>query len=82
MATAKRYRRTGFNCDNLIIANCEFFYSSQTFDSQTYSINSPPLRAICADAIIKIRNVAKKETNAIIKLRNWNRSYGITAQGE
>ena len=47
------YRRTGFNCENLIIANCEFFQSSQTFDSQTYSINSPPLRAICADTIIK-----------------------------
>ena len=21
----ERYRRTGFNCENLIIANCEFF---------------------------------------------------------
>ena len=31
------YRRTGFNCENLIIANCEFFYSSQTFDSQKIS---------------------------------------------
>ena len=47
------YRRTGFNCENLIIANCEFFLSSQTFDSQTYSINSPPLCAFCADVIIK-----------------------------
>ena len=47
------YHRTGFNCENLIITNYEFFWSSQTFDSQTYSINSPPLCAICADAIIK-----------------------------
>ena len=33
----EEYCRTGFNCENLIIANCEFFYSSQSFDSQTYS---------------------------------------------
>jgi len=32
-----------------ITANCE---SSQTFDLQTYSINTPPLRAICTEAII------------------------------
>ena len=35
-----RYSRTGFNC--------KFFQSSQT-----YCINSPPQRAICADIIIK-----------------------------
>ena len=40
------YRRTGFICENLIITNCE--------DSQTYSINSPPLCAMCADAISKL----------------------------
>ena len=49
----RQYRRTGFNCENLIIANCEFFYSLPTFDSQAYSIISPPLRAICTDTIIK-----------------------------
>jgi len=36
------------------------FLEFANFDSQTYSINSPPLRTICADAIISIRNVAKK----------------------
>ena len=46
------YHKAGFNYENLIIVNCDFFYSSQTLDSQTYFINSPPLRAICADAII------------------------------
>ena len=43
---SRLYRRPSFNCENLITANCEFFLSSQTFDSQTYSINSPPLHAI------------------------------------
>ena len=28
-------------------------YMHTTFDFQTYSINSPPLRAICTDAFIK-----------------------------
>ena len=37
-----QYRRTGSNCENLIIANWEFFSSSQTFDSQTYFINPLP----------------------------------------
>ena len=37
------YCRTGFNRENVIIAKCEFFQSSQTFDSQIYSINSLPL---------------------------------------
>ena len=53
---------TSFNCENLIIANCEFFYSLQTFDSQIYSINSPSLCAICTDAIIKFA-MQLKETN-------------------
>ena len=35
------YCRTGFNSENLIIVNYEFFQSSQTFDLQTYSINTP-----------------------------------------
>ena len=29
------YRRSGFNCVYLLIANCEFFYASQLIDSQT-----------------------------------------------
>ena len=29
------YRRSGFNCEYLLIANCEFFYVSQLIDSQT-----------------------------------------------
>ena len=58
----KQYCRTGFNCENLIIVNCEFFQSSQTqFDSQTYSINSPLLRAICADEIIKFAMQLKRD---------------------
>ena len=61
VATFDSYRRAGFNCDNLIIANCEFFYSSQTFDFQTYSVNSPPLRAICTDAIIKFAMQLKRD---------------------
>ena len=51
-SNAVEYRRTGFNCKNLIIANGEFFLEFANFDLQNYSINSPPLRAICADAII------------------------------
>ena len=47
------YRRTGFNCEKSNNCELQVFQSSQTFDSQTYSINSPPLRAICADTIIK-----------------------------
>ena len=30
-----KYRRLGFNCEYLLIANCEFFYVSQLIDSQT-----------------------------------------------
>ena len=29
------YRRSGFNCEYLLNANCEFFYVSQLLDSQT-----------------------------------------------
>ena len=29
------YRRSGFNCEHLLIVNCEFFYVSQLIDSQT-----------------------------------------------
>ena len=29
------YRRSGFNCEYLLNANCEFFYVSQLIDSQT-----------------------------------------------
>ena len=29
------YRRSGFNCECLLNANCEFFYVSQLLDSQT-----------------------------------------------
>ena len=29
------YRRLGFNCEYVLIANCEFFYVSQLMDSQT-----------------------------------------------
>ena len=29
------YRRLGFNCEYLLIANCEFFYVSQLIDSLT-----------------------------------------------
>ena len=32
---AAAYRRSGFNCKYLLIANCEFFYISQLIDSQT-----------------------------------------------
>ena len=28
------YRRSGFNCEYLLIVNCEFFYVSQLIDSQ------------------------------------------------
>ena len=31
----KLYRRSGFNCEYLLIANYEFFYVSQLIDSQT-----------------------------------------------
>ena len=34
-AVGPRYRRSGFNCEYLLIANCEFFYVSQLIDSQT-----------------------------------------------
>ena len=35
------YRRTGFNCETLIIANCEIISSSQKIETQTkiYAIN-------------------------------------------
>ena len=29
------YCRSSFNCEYLLIANCEFFYVSQLIDSQT-----------------------------------------------
>ena len=61
------YCRTAFNCKNLIIGNVIFFSSLQTFESQTYSINSPTLRAICADAIIKFG----------MQLKRDKRSYAI-----
>ena len=31
----EEYRRWGFNCEYLLIANREFFYVSQLIDSQT-----------------------------------------------
>ena len=35
VTAAPYYRRSGFNCEYLLIANCEFFYVSQLIDSQT-----------------------------------------------
>ena len=29
------YRRTGFDCEYLLNANCEFFYDSQSFNTQS-----------------------------------------------
>ena len=36
------YRRSGFDCEILLIANCEFFHNSQSKESQEkeYSINN------------------------------------------
>ena len=36
------YRRSGFDCEILLIANCEFFLNSQSKESQEkeYSINN------------------------------------------
>ena len=44
------YRRTGFNCE------LQVFLEFANFRVAMYSINSPPLRAICADSIIKFAN--------------------------
>ena len=33
-APSTTYRRSGFNCEYPLIANCEFFQSSQSIDSQ------------------------------------------------
>ena len=54
------YCRTGFSCENLIIANCEFFSSSQTFDLLTSSINSPPLVQLAQTQLL-ICSVAKQK---------------------
>ena len=31
----KMYRRTGFDCEYLLNANCEFFHDSQSFNTQS-----------------------------------------------
>ena len=36
------YRRTGFNCDNLLIANCEFLLCLQLLETQSHPIYSIP----------------------------------------
>ena len=33
--SVRGYRRSGFNCEYLLIANCEYFLCSQLIDSQT-----------------------------------------------
>ena len=35
VAFMRYYHRSGFNCEYLLIVNCEFFYVSQLIDSQT-----------------------------------------------
>ena len=38
----EQLRRTGFNCENVLIANCEFLLSSQLLEmqEQSYTINN------------------------------------------
>ena len=48
------YRGSGFDCEILLIANCEFFHNSQSKESQVkdYSINN--ILSAWQFAIIKI----------------------------
>ena len=36
-----KYRRTGFNCENLLIANCELLLCSQLLEMQLYIYSAP-----------------------------------------
>ena len=48
------YHRTGFNCDNLLIANCESFQSSQLIETQNeLELIEQPLPLVANAIIIK-----------------------------
>ena len=52
------YRRSGFNCEYLLITNCEFFYVLQLIDSQTYTCTYTTVRYGVIHRNYWIRNLA------------------------